>query len=308
MEQVMALLQTVVPILVCIGLGFLARKKELLTPEQTGGIQQFVLKFCIPPVLFNSCLEAQIGPQSLTTMGMLLPVLLLSSLWAFRARKKKFQYHNFPMLFAAHETGMIGLPLCIILFGASEAYRMGILDMTQGLISIPVMVILASDTGKGASIGTIIKKVPLSPMLIMSLLGFALGLSGAMARLDAIGIGGIIRESTGFLAQPVSAAMLFSIGYNFSLSTGNRKEILKIAGIGFAFSVAACLVMQGVLFLIPNVDAMTRWVVLLYCTLPASFLAPSLSRNEKESVITSGVCSLLTLVTLISFCVIAAFS
>ena len=49
MEQVMALLQTVVPILVCIGLGFLARKKELLTPEQTGGIQQFVLKFCIPP-------------------------------------------------------------------------------------------------------------------------------------------------------------------------------------------------------------------------------------------------------------------
>ncbi len=146
MEQIMALLQTVVPILVCIGLGFFARKKELLTTEQTGGIQQFVLKFCIPPVLFNSCLEAKIGAENLTTMVMLLPVLLLSSLWAFHARKKRYPYHNFPMLFAAHETGMIGLPLCIILFGASEAYRMGILDMTQGLISIPVMVILASDT------------------------------------------------------------------------------------------------------------------------------------------------------------------
>ena len=308
MEQVMALLQTVVPILVCIGLGFLARKKELLTPEQTGGIQQFVLKFCIPPVLFNSCLEAKIGPENLTTMVMLLPVLLLSSLWAFRARKKKFHYHNFPMLFAAHETGMIGLPLCIILFGASEAYRMGILDMTQGLISIPVMVILASDTGKGASIGTIIKKVLLSPMLIMSVLGFALGLSGAMAKLDIIGVGGIIRESTGFLAQPVSAAMLFSIGFNFSLRGENRKEVFKIAGIGFTFSVIACLVMQGVLCLVPDVDAMTRWVVLLYCALPASFLAPSLSRNETESVLTSGVCSLLTVVTLITFCVIAAFS
>ena len=308
MEQIMALLQTVVPILVCIGLGFLARKKELLTPEQTGGIQQFVLKFCIPPVLFNSCLEAKIGAENLTTMAMLLPVLFLSSLWAFRARKRKFHYHNFPMLFAAHETGMIGLPLCIILFGASEAYRMGILDMTQGLISIPVMVILASDTGKGASVGTIVKKVLLSPMLIMSLLGFALGLSGTMARLDAIGVGGIIRETTGFLAQPVSAAMLFSIGFNFSLNTQNRKEILKIAGIGLVFSVVACLIMQGVLLLVPNVDALTRWVVLLYCSLPASFLAPSLSRNEKESMITSGVCSLLTVVTLISFCVIAAFS
>ena len=276
--------------------------------QQTGGIQQFVLKFCIPPVLFNSCLEAKIGAENLTTMVMLLPVLFLSSLWAFRARKKKFHYHNFPMLFAAHETGMIGLPLCIILFGASEAYRMGILDMPQGLISIPVMVILASDTGKGASVKEIVKKVLLSPMLIMSVLGFALGLSGAMARLDAIGVGGIIRESTGFLAQPVSAAMLFSIGYNFSLSSENRNEVLKIAGIGFAFSAAACLVMQGVLFLVPNVDALTRWVVLLYCTLPASYLAPSLSRNEKESVLSSGVCSLLTVVTLISFCAIAAFS
>ena len=308
MEQVIALLQTVVPILVCIGLGFFARKKELLTTEQVGGIQQFVLKFCIPPVLFNSCLEAKIGAENLTTMVMLLPVLFMSSLWAFRARKKRYPYHNFPMLFAAHETGMIGLPLCIILFGASEAYRMGILDMTQGLISIPVMVIVASDTGKGAPIKTIVKKVLLSPMLIMSLLGFALGLSGLMARLDAVGVGGIIRETTGFLAQPVSAAMLFSIGFNFSLSSENRNEIFKIAGIGFLFSAAACLVMQGVLFLVSNVDAMTRWVVLLYCTLPASYLAPSLSRNNKESVLTSGVCSLLTVVTLISFCVIAAFS
>ena len=307
MQKLIALLQTVIPILVCIGLGFMARKKELLTPEQTGGVQQFVLKFCIPPVLFNSCLEAKIGAESLTTMVMLLPVLLLSSLWAFRARKKHFHYHNFPMLFAAHETGMIGLPLCIILFGAAEAYRMGILDMTQGLISIPVMVILASDTGKGASIKTIVKKVLLSPMLIMSVLGFALGLSGMIYRLDAIGIGGIIRQSTGFLAQPVSAAMLFSIGYNFSLNSENRTEVLKIAGIGFLFSVAACLVMQGVLFLVSNVDAMTRWVVLLYCMLPASYLAPSLSRNEQESMVASGVCSLLTVVTLIGFCVIAAF-
>lgn len=76
------------PILVCMGLGMLARKKALLTQEQTKGIQQFVLKFCVPCVLFNSCLQSQLGAQSLTTMAMLLPVLLLSSLWAFHAGKR----------------------------------------------------------------------------------------------------------------------------------------------------------------------------------------------------------------------------
>lgn len=291
-----------------MGLGMLARKRKLLTREQTKGIQQFVLKFCVPCVLFNSCLQSQIGPESLTTMAMLLPVLLLSSLWAFRARKKALPYHNLPMLFAAHETGMLGLPLCMILFGTAEAYRMGILDMTQGLISIPVMVILSADTGKGTNIREIIKRVLLSPMLIMSALGFALGLSGAADWLDHIGVGPIITQSTSFMAQPISAAILFTIGYDFSLKGENRGKVLKISGICLAFAAAACLVMQLVLRLVPGVDPLTRWVVLLYCALPASFLAPGLAKNKEESMISSGVCSLMTVVTLIVFCLIAVFS
>lgn len=308
MADVLALLKTLLPILAAMGLGMLARKKSLLTPEQTGGIQQFVLKFCVPCVLFNSCLQARLGAQTLTTMAMLLPVLLLSSLWAFRARKKFLPYHNLPMLFAAHETGMLGLPLCMILFGTGEAYRMGVLDMAQGLISIPVMVILSADTGRDARIRDVIKRVLLSPMLIMSALGFALGLTGAAAWLDSIGIGPIITETTSFLAQPISAAILFTIGYHFSLKGKNKGSVLKIAAICLGFAVVSCLLMQLVLCLVPDVDTLTRWTVLLYCALPASFLAPGLAKNEEESTVASGVCSLLTVLTLIVFCLIAVFS
>jgi len=140
----------------------------------------------------------------------------------------------------------------------------------------------------------------------MSILGFALGLSGAADWLNRIGVGRVVTGTTSFLAQPVSAAMLFTIGFNFSLEGENRKEILKISGICVAFAAVACLVMQGVLFLLPDVDALTRWVVLLYCLLPASYLAPGLSRNDKEGTVASGVCSVLTMVTLVGFCVMAA--
>lgn len=308
METVLSLMKILIPIVVCLGLGILARQKKLLTQEQNRGVQQFVLKFCIPCVLFNSCLQAKIGTQTLTTMAMLLPVLFFSSLWAFRARKKTLPYHNLPMLFAAHETGMLGLPLCMILFGTAEVYRMGMLDMTQGLISIPVMAMLSADTGKTMPVRQIVKRVLLSPMLIMSVLGFVLGLSGAAAWLDRIGVGSILTGTTTFLAQPVSAAMLFTIGYDFSLKGEVRGKVLKIAGMHLGISAAACLVMQGVLSLVPNVDSMTRWVVLLYCMLPASFLAPGLAKNEKESTVASGVCSIMTVVTLLSFCLIAVFS
>lgn len=308
MKNFLSLLETLIPIVVCLGLGILARKKQILTQEQNQGIQQFVLKFCIPCVLFNSCLQSQLGSESLVTMAMLLPILFLSALWAFWARKKILRYHNLPMLFAAHETGMLGLPFCMILFGTAEAYRMGVLDMTQGLISIPVMVILSAATGKNISIGGIVKRVLLSPMLIMSVLGFALGLSGAADWLNRIGVGSIITGTTSFLAQPVSAAILFTIGFNFSLKGESKGKVLKITGICLAFAAVSCLIMQGVLCLIPSVDSVTRWVVLLYCMLPASFLAPGLAKNQEESVIASGVCSVMTIVTLIVFCVIAVFS
>ena len=47
--------------------------------------------------------------------------------------------------------------------------------------------------------------------LIMSLLGLGLNLSGIGNWLDQIGIGGIITETTGFLSQPISAMMIFSV-------------------------------------------------------------------------------------------------
>lgn len=35
--------------------------------------------------------------------------------------------------------------------------------------------------------------------------------------MDRVGIGSIVKASTSFLSQPISALMIFSVGYNFSL-------------------------------------------------------------------------------------------
>ena len=85
-------------------------------------MQQFVMKFGRPCVVFNACLTANVGAESLGTMLLILPFILIATLWAFRARRKRFSYHNFPMLFAA-----------------AQAYRMGILDITQAAIDFTTM-------------------------------------------------------------------------------------------------------------------------------------------------------------------------
>jgi hypothetical protein len=101
--------------------------------------------------------------------------------------------------------------------------------------------------------------------------------------------------------------MIFSVGYNFSLAKGSLSTIAKVSVIHFVYYGIVCLLAQAALFLIPNVDSLTRLAIFLYCMLPGSYLAPSLGRSEEEYQMASGVCSILTLVTLAIVCVTAAF-
>ena len=306
MDRVLVVAKVIVPIFAAIFLGILARRKKLLTPEGIQGMQQFVVKFGLPCVVFNSCLTADIGAESLSSMALVLPCMFVSTAFAFYARKKLFPYHNLPQLFAAQETGMLGIPLYMILFGADQAYRIGVLDLTQAVTAFPVIALLSADAGENPSPKQIAGKVLTSPLLIMSLLGLALNLSGIGEWLDSIGICGVITESTGFLSQPVSAMMIFCVGYNFSLDKGSRGAIARLSILHFAMFACFCMIIQLALFLVPGVDALTRWAILMFCTLPASYLAPGLGRSQEDFTVASGVCSLLTVVSLAVFCCMAA--
>ena len=308
MEQILKIAQVILPIVAAVGLGMLARRRQLMTEQDVGGLQQFVMKFGLPCVIFNSCLTADIDAQSLTSMGLVLPSVLIGTFWAFRARKKKLPYHNLPQLFCAQETGMLGIPLFMILFGTSQAYRMGVLDLAQAVTAHPTIALLAAATDDNLSVRSVVKKVLTSPLVIMAMLGLALNFSGAADWLDSFGVLAALTESTGFLAQPVSALMIFAVGYNFTLEKESRAVIFRVSALHFGYFAIWAVAIQGILCLIPGVDAMTRWALLLYTMLPASYLAPTLGRSREDFTMASGVCSLLTIPTLLVFCIMAAFA
>lgn len=307
MEKVITTLEVVVPILTAVGLGMLAKRRQMISAEGVGGFQKFVMQFGLPCVVFNSCLMAQMGAESLASMALAAVMILVGTLWAFGAGKRRFPYHNLPQLFAAQETGMLGIPLVIILFGADQAYRMGVLDLAQAVVAFPVIALLSADTGENPGAGEILRKVLKSPLLIMSALGLVLNFTGARAWMENAGILEIVTKSTGFLTEPVSALMLFSVGYNFSLTGESRGVIFRVSAIHFGMLTLMGIAAQLVLCLIPGVDAITRWVLALYFLLPGSYLAPGLGRSEEDYTMASGVCSVLTIVSLLCFCVMTVF-
>lgn len=305
-DQFFSVARVVTPIFVAIFLGVLAKRRQLMSQENVRGLQQFTLKFGMPCVVFTSCLTADMGVESLSSMALVLMAVLLSTFLSFVLRKKRYPYRNLPMLFCAQETGMMGIPLFIILFGAGQAYRMGVLDLIQAVTAYPVIALLSTDAGENPTISRIVRNILTSPLMIMSMLGLFLNLTGIGAWLNRVGVGGVITASTSFLSQPISALMIFSVGYNFSLAKESRKPVLEIAGIHFGLFALFCAGIQGALFLLPNVDSLTRWAVLLYCALPASYLAPGLGRSTEEVTMASGVCSVLTVTCLTVFCIMAA--
>lgn len=305
MQRIVTVLEILVPIFAAIALGMFARRRGALTREGVMGMQQYVMKYGLPCVLFGSCLSASIGAESLASMALVLPMMLLSVLWAFRARRTRFPYHNLPQLFAAQESGMLGIPLFMTLFGAEQAYRMGVLDMAQALVCITTIALLTAKAGEDTRPRDILRQVFTSPLLLMSLLGLLLNLTGIKALLESAGIASILTQTTGFIAQPVSAAILFAVGYNFSLGSGSRGDIFKISAIHFAYFAVCGLLIQLVLFLLPGAEAQTRWAILIYTTLPSSFLSLGLGRSDEEYEMAAGVCSLLTLVSLAIFCAVA---
>ena len=305
MEKWSAVLQVVAPIFAAVFVGILARKRKMLTHKEARGMEQFVMNFGLPCLLFNSCLGAKMNAESLVSFAMVFVTILMSELFAFFVLKKKAPYHNLPMLFAAQESGMLGIPLYMTLFGAAHVFRMGVLDLAQSTFCIVTIAILTAKTGENPTPGYIFKQALRSPLLIFSVAGLLLNLSGAKLLLDQAGVMPVITAVTEFIAQPVSALMLFSVGFGLAISDGNRGMILRLSAIHFLLLAGAGVVMQGILCLLPAVEAQTRWAILMYTTLPGSYIAASLGHTQEEKEMASGVCSLLTIVSLIFFCVIA---
>lgn len=305
MEKILNVALIVLPILFCASLGMVARAKKLFTSAQIDAMPRFVIRFALPCVLFNSCLTAQISGESLGSMAIALTFSLTGALLAFRVRKKWLPYSNLPMLACSMETGMLGIPLVILLFGSGEAYRMGVLDLAQSFICIPVISILTADAGSSPSLGKLMKKVLSSPLMICSLAGLALNLLGIRAILEQIGVLQVITACTAFVGEPISALMLFCVGFNFSFTKEDRAAIFKVSGAHLGLHLLFALAAQLLLCLFPSVDPMTRWVMLLYFTLPGSYLSPALGKSKKDQVVISSACSLLTLFSILVFTIIA---
>lgn len=176
-----AVFNTVVPIFGLILLGWACGKRNLLNGAAADGLNRFVVYLALPALLFMAMVRAdldamsEIGFVASYLIGTLLTTLIY--FWVCRREGLSFLTRMINGLSVSYSnTGYMGIPLLLLLFGESALPIAVISAVLTGAVQFSVtIVIIEVYRARGGTVLPALKKVGISllknPILMATLLG-----------------------------------------------------------------------------------------------------------------------------------------
>ncbi len=298
MEQLLSVLQTVLPVFAALGLGMLCRSKKLLTREAVDGLKKVVVDITLPAVLLSAFATTEYSLSAMALpilMFVLCCIALALGFGITRLTGKKGRLA--PFVASGFEAGMLGYALFAVVFPGESVSRFALLDLGQTLFVFTLYKLLLSGKKNSAAV---LKDMLMSPVLWAVAAGLLLGATGLYDRMADWGVQSVFNGITDFIAAPTGMVILLVVGYDLV-----PREIpwKKTAGL-----IALRLgVMAAVLALLLAVN---NWVLggmifpgaaILLCLLPPPYVIPIFADEPAERVEISSALSALTLVSMILF-------
>lgn len=314
--------ETVLPLLVMLGLGMLCRRKSLLTRDGVGALKSLVVNITLPAVLFAAFATAEYSAESVIAPAVIFGCCLLA-LWLGFALCKALRVPGrlSPYLATGFEAGMLGYALFTLLFPEQSASRFAMVDLGQVLFVFTVYKAMLS--GKGApnddglrdaaptgghkirpcitdGLRNALRDAVRSPVIWAIIAGLVTGASGLYRLLASAGLDGVFSAVTGFVAAPTSAVILLTIGYDLAPREIDWQSTTKLALMR--------LLVMGALF--GAVYALNRFALggiihtgalALLFILPPPYVLPVFARVDTERATIASALSVLTIATLLLF-------
>ena len=307
MQSVIPILKVVLPLVVSLGIGFFARKREILSPEAIDGMKAFVMKFALPALLFSLFFTAEYS-ASILVYAVTMFVLGFAGLGLGFLIGKPLEKRSpmFRYMTTGWEVGMLGYALYALLFGAENLRNMATLDFGHVLfIFSGYIAVLYSRIGctKKESLQALLT----NPIPWAMIIGAVLAMLGVSRALAPSGVTDLIKSLCDFVAAPLSCVILIVVGYGIEFSGKN----FVTAAISVLVRTLVCAALCAVALLvfgafIPLTDEM-RWAVIILFMTPAPYILTVFTNNEQERADVSMSLSLQTIVTVLIFIGIAIF-
>ena len=307
MSRIVEVLQTVLPVVLMIGIGMLCRKRQLFSREGVNALKSVVVNITLPAVLLNAFATTKYTFMDVVIPLMMFAVCLLA--WALGkalGKALKLSSRFVPFLTTGFEAGMLGYALFNMLYGPARTAEFARIDLGQVLFVFTLYKILLGLEGKErANAGQLIREMVFSPIIIAIVAGVLLGATGLYQALVPSGISGLFDACASFVSAPTSAIILLTIGYDLVLGDIPWASTARVVALRFGIMMALRLAFIAVLNgLWPNAGLAAAINVMFI--LPPPFVLPVFADDANQRVYVSSALSVSTLVAIAGFAVLAA--
>lgn len=307
MDRTIGVLQTVLPVVVMLGIGMLCRKKALISREGINALKSVVVNITLPAVLLSA-----FATTRYTFMDIVIPLLMFLVClagWALgKLAMKLFRMPSrfVPFLTTGFEAGMLGYALFNMLYGSGRTADFARIDLGQVLFVFTLYkILLGLDGEKKADSRTLIREMVFSPIILAIAAGVLLGATGLYRALIPSGAAGILDACTSFVAAPTSAIILLTIGYDLVLTDIPWQSTGKVVAVRFGIMMLLRAALLAVLRLILPGASLTEAINVMFL-LPPPFVLPVFADDADARVYVSSALSVSTLVAIAGFAVLAA--
>lgn len=306
MEKLGNAMQTILPMLLILGIGVLCRKGRVMQKQNIDGLKALIVNICVPVMLLRALYTASYSAEMIWITVMIFTVCLLTLSAGFLYTKLFCAPQITPYIMSSFEGGLLGLALYPLLFGQEAVSEFAIVNLGNALFvwTVYYTLLKRSQTGQRVTLSSTLLTISKSPSMIAIIVGVALGASGLGAMIHSSAAGGIVVQMLDFAAAPTAPVILFIVGFNLSLQRTSLNAILPIVLVRIVVMIVLCtVILLGLGAMLPFIAPLERAFIMLFI-LPTTYMLPILTKKEADTALSTAAISLGTIPTLIAFAVI----
>lgn len=299
------------PVFFMLLLGFIARRKNWITPEQKAGANAVIFNLLFPILVFDLMLTVSVERSSLYIVGYVLAAFLLSMmvgklLTGFTGKR----YSHFSwLLMATTEGGNVALPLYLSIVGTSS--NTVIFDIAGSIlcfVCLPVLV--AKIASSDVSTKELLKNIFTNSFVLAVIFGLTLNLIGAYDILQQSAWYELYTGTIDRATSPIVGMILFILGYDIRIDKDTLGPIIRLGLVRVLFYAS---VIAGFFVLFPAMmkDKTYLMAVLIYFMSPTGFgMLPVISpvfKTDADASFVSAFMSVYMIITLVVYAAVVVF-
>ena len=300
-------IKMVLPVIICLLIGFYCKKSKLLSSSSIEAIKSIIGSITLPVVLFGAFFNADYSLKMLLVFVVIYLCCSIAMGFGFLTRKALSPYGKFyPFLVTGFEGGMLGYALFKILMGGESGSIFAVADIGQTVFAYTIfLAVLLSVDGQKISAKGIFKNMFTNKAFLGMLFGIILGATGLAPIIKESSFGGILTELVSFISAPNAFLILIVVGFELSFKKELLKPILKASGMRFLIMASLLIVSSLIIFSIIPFDFMLFMALVVLFSLPAPFITPIFADTGESGEFIGGCYSFYTLITIIIFIILS---